>query len=302
MKKIFLLLSILLFCTNAHADKMTKDGFLSTNVGYSKDQKISDPENKILLIYNHGQSSHDGPSSDCVWKGGMKNMASLVGQKVKGKEILVYIFCTGKLKGDDYKSLWNKKKFKAPYKGKPKLEKRLDANLKLIDDFASQGFKKNQIFITGRSCGGWMTMMLLARYQNIVAGGISYMQACYGKLTRSTKVKKVGIEKALEKFRKKSGDGPADMRQSQINDILKSNNLPALVFTHPKDPYDGLLSDWVEDIPGVERIVISEDNKVNGKSCSVWGKPIKNYHDMDRADCFKYYNSLILNFINSKLN
>ena len=302
MKKIFLLLSIFLFCTNTHADKMTKDGFLSTNVGYSKDQKISDPENKILLIYNHGQSSHDGPSSDCVWKGGMKNMASLVGQKVKGKEILVYIFCTGKLKGDDYKSLWNKKKFKAPYKGKPKLEKRLDANLKLIDDFASQGFKKNQIFITGRSCGGWMTMMLLARHQNIVAGGISYMQACYGKLTRSTKVKKVGIEKALEKFRKKSGDGPGDMRQSQINEILKSNNLPVLVFTHPKDPYDGLLSDWVEDIPGVERIVISEDNKVNGKSCSVWGKPIKNYHDMDRADCFKYYNSLILNFINSKLN
>ena len=103
-------------------------------------------ENKILLIYNHGQSSHDGPSSDCVWKGGMKNMASLVGQKVDDKEILVYIFCTGKLKGDDYKKLWNKKKFKPPYKGKPKLEKRLDANLKLIDNFVSQGFKKNQIF------------------------------------------------------------------------------------------------------------------------------------------------------------
>ena len=142
MKKIFLLLSILLFCTNVLADKMTKDGFLSNKNGYAKDQKIKDPENKILLIYNHGQSSHDGPSSDCVWKGGMKNMASLVGQKVKNKEILVYIFCTGKLKGDDYKRLWNKKKFKAPYKGKPKLEKRLDANLKLIDDFASQGFKK----------------------------------------------------------------------------------------------------------------------------------------------------------------
>mgnify|MGYP001479532941 FL=1 len=302
MKKFLITLIFICLTSSAYADKMTKNGFLSDKVNYSKDQKISDPGNKILLIYNHGQSSHDGPSSDCVWKGGMKNMASLVGQKVKNKEILVYIFCTGKLKGDDYKRLWNKKKFTEPYKGKPKLEKRLDANLKLIDDFASQGFKKNQIFITGRSCGGWMTMMLLARYQNIVAGGISYMQACYGKLTRSTKVKKVGIEKALEKFRKKSGDGPADMRQSQINDILKSNNLPALVFTHPKDPYDGLLSDWVEDIPGVERIVISEDNKVNGKSCSVWGKPIKNYHDMDRADCFKYYNSLILNFINSKLN
>ena len=59
-------------------------------------------------------------------------------KKVKDKEILVYILCTGKLKGDDYKTL-GIKKFKAPYKGKPKLEKRLDANLKLIDNFVSQG-------------------------------------------------------------------------------------------------------------------------------------------------------------------
>ena len=302
MKKIFLLLSLLLFCTNVLADKMTKDGFLTNNVSYFKDQKISNPENKILLIYNHGQSTHDGPSNDCVWKGGMKNMASLVGEKVKDKEILVYILCTGKLKGDDYKTLWNKKKFKTPYKGKPKLEKRLDANLKLIDNFVSQGFKKNQIFITGRSCGGWLTMMLLARHQNIVAGGISFVPECYGRLTKNYKVKKVGVEEALKKFKKKDGSGPADMRQMQINEIIKSKNLPVLVFTHPKDPFGGLLSDWVEKAPGVERIVVSEDNKVNGKSCKVWGEGIKNFHDIDRADCFEYYNSTILNFINSKLN
>ena len=200
MKKIFLLLFVLLLCTNVYADKMTKNGFLSKNVSYSKDQNISNPENKILLIYNHGQSTHDGPSNDCVWKGGMKNMASLVGEKVKDKEILVYILCTGKLKGDDYKTLWNKKKFKAPYKGKPKLEKRLDANLKLIDSFVSQGFKKNQIFITGRSCGGWMTMMLLARHPNIVAGGISYVPECYGRLTKAYKVEKVGVENCIKKI------------------------------------------------------------------------------------------------------
>ena len=302
MKKLFLLLFVLLLCSNVYADKMTKNGFLSKNVSYSKDQKISNPENKILLIYNHGQNSHDGPSSDCVWKGGMKNMASLVGEKVKDKEILVYIFCTGKLKGDDYKTLWNKKKFKVPYKGKPKLEKRLDANLKLIDNFVSQGFKKNQIFITGRSCGGWMTMMLLARYQNIVAGGISFVPECYGRLTKNYKVKKVGVEEALKKFKKKDGPGPADMRKMQIDEIIKSKNLPVLIFTHPKDPFGGLLSDWVEKAPGVERIVVSEDNKVNGKSCKVWGEGIKNFHDIDRADCFEYYNSTILNFINSKLN
>ena len=61
----------------------------------------------------------------------------------------------------------------------------LEENLKLIENFASQGFKKNQIFITGRSCGGWMTMMLLARHQNIVAGGISFVPECYGRLTKN---------------------------------------------------------------------------------------------------------------------
>ncbi len=302
MKKIILLISIILFSTNVLADKMTKSGFLNDKVSYSKEQKIDNPQNKILLIYNHGQSTHDGPSSDCAWKGGMKNISSLVGKKIKDKEIVVYLFCTGKLKGDDYKRLWNKKKFKEPYKGKPKLEKRLDANLKIIEDFTTQGFKKDQIFLTGRSCGGWMTMMLLSRYQDIVAGGISFVPECYGKLTKMYKVKKIGVDEALKKFKEKDGSGPANMRQKQIDEIKKSKNLPVLVFTHPKDPFGGLLSDWVEEIPGVERIVISQDNTVNGKSCKVWGKSIKNYHDMDRATCFKEFNPKILDFIASKIN
>ena len=302
MKKFTTLLIIIFFSTSAFADKMKKSGFITDKVSYSKEQKIDNPQNKILLIYNHGQETHDGPSSDCAWKGGMKNMSFLVGKKVKDKEVVVYLFCTGKLKGDDYKRLWNKKKFKEPYKGKPKLEKRLDANLKLIEDFVNQGFKKNQIFLTGRSCGGLMTMMLLSRYQDIVAGGISFVPECYGRLTKMYKVKKVGVEEALKKFKEKDGPGPANMRQMQIDEIKKSKNLPILVFTHPKDPFGGLLFDWVEEISGVERIVISENNKVDGKSCNVWGKPIKNYHDMDRADCFKTFNSKILDFIASKID
>tara|TARA_B110001454_G_scaffold145840_1_gene135340 strand:+ start:710 stop:1615 length:906 start_codon:yes stop_codon:yes gene_type:complete len=301
MKKIFIVLILICLTSSAYADKLTKSGFLTDKVSYHKEQKIDDPQNKILLIYNHGQKTHDGSSSDCAWKGGMKNMSSLVGKKVKDKEIVVYLFCTGKLKGDDYKRLWNKKKFEEPYKGKPKLEKRLDANLKLIEDFVDQGFKKKQIFLTGRSCGGWMTMMLLSRYQDIVAGGISFVPECYGRLTKMYKVKKVGVEEALKKFKEKDGPGPANMRQMQIDEIKKSKNLPVLVFTHPKDPFGGLLSDWVEEVAGVERIVISQDNTVNGKSCNVWGKSIENYHDMDRATCFKEFNPKILEYIESRI-
>jgi len=310
MKKflIFLISISITFVNFAYADKLLKNGFLNNKMNYEKDQNINDPTNKIILIYNHGQGNHDGKSSDCVWKNGIRNFSSLVGEKIEGKEIMLYLLCTGKLAGDD-KTLWKKKKFKPPYKGKPKLEKRLDANLELIDSFVSKGVPNNQIILTGHSCGGWMTMMLISRYPEKVGGGISLMQACYGKISKDFKVKKIGIEKALEKFRKKDGSGPADMRQKQINEIKQSENLPVLVFTHPKDPYDGLLSDWVEEISGVKRVIISEDKKIDGKKCyriginngEKWKEPVKDYHNMDMTDCFQYYNPTILEYIASRI-
>jgi len=120
---------------------------------------------------------------------------------------------------------------------------------------------------------------------------------------------KVGIEKALENFKKKR-PGPAFIRESQIKDISKAKNLPVLVFTHPKDPYDGLLSDWVEKIPGVKRIVISQDYKINNKNCKRiginngerWEEKIKNGHYMALGDCFQHYNPTILDFIASKID
>ena len=54
MKKLNIILLFLLFSTNVLADKITKDGFLTSKAGYLKDQNINNPENKIILIYNHG--------------------------------------------------------------------------------------------------------------------------------------------------------------------------------------------------------------------------------------------------------
>ena len=309
MKRFLIFLILLSFTSSATADTLTKDGFLNNKMSYAKDQNINDPKNKIILIYNHGQDEHDEASKDCVWKNGIRNFSSLVGQKINEKEIMVYLLCTGPLAGDDYKTFWKKKKFKPPYKGKHKLEKRLDANLELIDSFVLKGVPNKQIIMTGHSCGGWLTMMLMARHPDKFGGGISLMQACYGEISRKYKVAKLGVEKGLEKFRKKKGSGPADMRQKQINEIKQSKNLPVLVFTHPKDPYDGLVSDWVEEIPGVKRIIISEDKKINGKKCyriginsgQKWKEPVKNYHDMDMTDCFQYYNPTILEYIASRI-
>jgi len=306
MKKIFILFIIISLATPALADKILSDGFLSGEWKLDKKFKVDNPKEKIILIYNHGSRENDKPSKNCQWKNNVRNFASLSGKKINEKEILVYNFCTDNPGGDDWKVFWKGKDVK--YNGIPKLEKRVTANYELVEKFINIGVPKNQIFITGHSCGGWLTMMFLAKYPNKVAGGISTHHACYGQLSRQYKVKKVGVEEALKKFEKKKPVA-AYFRKTQIEAISKAKNLPVLIFTHPKDPFDGLLSDWVENIPGTERIVISEDYKINNKSCKRigensgqrWEEPLKNGHWMAFGDCFRYYDSTILKFIESKI-
>ena len=90
MKRFLIFLILLSFTSSATADTLTKDGFLNNKMSYAKDQNINDPKNKIILIYNHGQDEHDEASKDCVWKNGIRNFSSLVGQKINEKEIMVY--------------------------------------------------------------------------------------------------------------------------------------------------------------------------------------------------------------------
>ena len=91
----------------------------------------------------------------------------------------------------------------------------------------------------------------------------------------------------------------------EIKDPKNNLKVPILAFTHPKDKYEGLLSDWLEEIPGMKRIVISENYKINGKSCKRkgddWEEPVKKGHDMDAGLCFQYYNPTILDYIASRL-
>ena len=310
MKKLLLIILFLAISNNGYANgKILKSGFITKSVSVKKGIDIKDPKNKIIIIYNHGQNSNDKPiKSECVWVNQIRNQASLVDEEIDGKKIMVYNFCTNEIAGD--MSL-NKKKWwfsKTPYEGKHKLDKRVEKNLELVEKFVEIGVPRKQIIISGHSCGGLLTLMLLAAHSEKVGGGISYMQACFGKLSTKYKVKKVGPEEALAKFAKKR-PGPSELRQRQINNIKQSDNVPVLAFTHPKDKWEGLLSDWLDEVPGVKRIVISEDYKINGKSCIVkgdnWQDNISNRknpgHEMNQGLCFQYYNQLILEYIASRL-
>ena len=309
MKKILIVVIFgLISCGNVFANgKILKSGFITKSASVNEGMNIEDPKNKIIIIYNHGQNKNDKAiKNECIWVSQIRNHASLVDMKIDGKKIMVYNFCTNDLAGDmSPKKYW---KFKEPYEGVHKLDKRIEKNLELVDKFVKIGVPRKQIIISGHSCGGLLTLMLLAAHPEKVGGGISYMQACYGKLSKNYKVKKVGSEEALAKFAKKYPGG-AELRQRQIDNIKKLNNVPVLAFTHPKDKYEGLLSDWLEEVAGVKRIVISEDFKINGKNCVMkgndWQEKVSERknggHEMNQGLCFQYYNPVILDYIASRI-
>ena len=308
MRKILLIFTFILFSTLAYAgpyDKINESGFINKEVRLIKNFEIKDPKNKIILIYNHGQDEND-IAKNCTWVSMLRNHASLIDQEVNGKKIMVYNLCSTHLRGDmsKKKDWWYLKPVPKIYEGKHMLDKRVELNLELIEKFVDAGVPRKQVFVTGHSCGGLTTLLFMSRYPDKVGGGISYMQACFGKLSSKYKVKKNGVEKAMAKFRKKY-QGPHDLRQ-KMNDEIKNNlKVPILAFTHPKDKYEGLLSDWLEQIPGMKRIVISENYKINGKRCKRkgddWEEPVKKGHDMDVGLCFQYYNPTILEYIASRL-
>ena len=308
MRKILLIFTFILFSTLAYAgpnDKINESGFINKEVRLIKNFEIKDPKNKIILIYNHGQDEND-TAENCTWVSMLRNHASLIDQEVNGKKIMVYNLCSNHLRGDmsKKKDWWYLKPQPKIYEGKHMLDKRVELNLELIEKFVDAGVPRKQVFVTGHSCGGLTTLLFMSRYPDKVGGGISYMQACFGKLSSKYKVKKNGVEKAMAKFRKKN-QGPHDVRQ-KMNDEIKNNlKVPILAFTHPKDKYEGLLSDWLEEIPGMKRIIISENYKINGKRCKRkgddWEEPVKKGHNMDVGLCFQYYNPTIKEYIASRI-
>ena len=194
MKKILFasIIILLTFTTIAFSDAIKKSGFIDPKVKIIKSEEINDPKNKIIIIYNHGQDSLDRKGNGCTWIGSLRNKASLVDNEINGKKIMVYNLCTNKLVGDEGSDWWGSDKI---YSGKTKLDKRVEANLELVEKFVSKGVPRKQIFITGHSCGGLTTLLFFARYPDKAGGGISYMQACFGKLSHTYKVKKVGVER-----------------------------------------------------------------------------------------------------------
>ena len=76
-KNLIIIFFTIIFCSSASADKLLKNGFINDNMNYAGLQEVNDPQNTIILIYNHGQDKHDAPLKDCSWKNNLRNSVSL---------------------------------------------------------------------------------------------------------------------------------------------------------------------------------------------------------------------------------
>jgi hypothetical protein len=74
---------------------------------------------------------------------------------------------------------------------------------------------------------------------------------------------------------------------------MVDGNAPVLIFTHPMDYYEGLTSDWMDDVPNFKRVVISNDKKINGKKCKIsgknWSEPVKKIHTLSIMQTVFYF-------------
>ena len=185
MRKFLVIIMLSLILSGgayANPESIKKDGFvIPTNkwkdkIKIDENFVVTNPKEKIIIIYNHGSDGNDVKLKDCFWRSELRNMAQLAGDKINGKEIMVYIHCQGQLEGDLGAKLgkigmWMKK-WEGPYPGTSKMDRRVEGNLDVIKKFVKMGVPKKQIFMSGHSCGGWATLRLTAKYMEEVGGGI----------------------------------------------------------------------------------------------------------------------------------
>ena len=282
---------------------LNKTGLISDKYKYlKKDHKFKDPKNTIIFLFNHGgKGDRAAKKDDCPFtKKYIKNVMDLSNEDFGINNSLVYLVNTKPLWGDAYKNKKSKTKWLpfpgGNYPGKTKTEKKIDLTNEIIDNLIQRGIDSNNIIISGHSCGGWVTLLYVAKYPKKVRGGIAYHPACYGELTvykiwtekgrddylwdyndheYKDNSKKVGISKTCDTQDKYAWEYACaknylQKRSSEIKIIKNAENPRVVVIHNEDDGYEGKTSKWLKDIKSIEFIQTPTKNqnyKINKKSC-----------------------------------
>ena len=270
MKNIFFTFSILLLFNSVSYARDCKSGDIKGDAFIYSDGKkvkviygtdIPNPANKIIMIFNKGGWVVDQKLGECR-DHIPKQLGQISGTKIKGKELVLML--NGRLHkagGDNGHGCgWKfKGAFHQPWYDciieKWGISKRVGINKEIIDELVSKGTPRNQIFMSGLSCGGIDTLRHKGLQPNDFNATISFMPNCWDRNPNTP------------------------LREMQIDELKSFKRIDALVFHSPVDGEGDWHSNsvWMKkdlgNIPGIQWIDTpghtDRNITVNGKKCNV---------------------------------
>jgi len=286
---ILILLTFICFPSFAEYQGLKK---LSKNNSFMDDKgnpylsdTITDKENTLLLIWNHGSGYEDKqdkckkkPKFGYTWHGAVPPaILVLHNKKINGLEIKIFRVCSGVI-GMNIKELEKiedlvKKGKKIDTYSELKQQMRQNIILDKVNEFIEEGY--NNIIIGGYSAGGWASLNLMSRYPDKFKGAIALHPAFAGPIKE--------WNKNLPHW--------GFFRAEQIKELQKSSTLNALVFIHNDDVFEtpqtlSFLNSFNDiHIVDYSELEATECTRANVNKKMRLGKG----HDIPESSCFTNY-------------
>ena len=224
--------------------KLSKiSGFIDNNSKSYSEEEISDRQNTIVIIWNHGQ--RDGQKRIERCKKGINEpevIANLHNKEINGLKIKIYRMCSGVrgLNQPQMDRAWNLIDKEGNQNGlleivdydgmrlfdKVKQHLRRQIVIDKIDELREKGFPN--IIMAGQSCGGFLSIFLTANFPDKIKGSIATNPACYGENVVPRNVE--GDKSTYSEWKALRDDWEQTISQfAEIN---------SLAFIHDKDPYE----------------------------------------------------------------
>ncbi len=169
------------------------------------------PENKILIIYNHGSQAEN--KKDYCYPNSWTTpsvIKRLSGDVINGLEVVVYGFC----------SPWRFGGYNGALRmGEPKVLKRAKSLEILVKQFIEHGVPGNRIFLAGHSAGAWASLLVARRGEVEFNSVIGFAPAFSGKEADRS-------------------EGWWELRNQHVDYLQQAQYLPALIYAFESDPFN----------------------------------------------------------------
>ncbi len=195
---------------------------------------LPDPENTILVIWNHGHDRRYEEQSERDCGTVPEALTALAKARIQGMRVSIYQLCS--LEAADYDYIRKT--------GERKLDKRVTAIEDHIFRARRQGVPARRIFLAGQSCGAWASLLVARRGIAEFNGLIGFAPACHGYL-------KINNPSPLKQAILRN-------RETDVAYISAIPTIRALIYQFGNDPWAPFGSlDFLDTLDGLERITVN---------------------------------------------